>query len=138
MRLLVIVIGVLSFIGFLDASYLVIEHYQNSIVPCAIFEGCEQVLSSPYSELFGIPIALFGMGFYAVMFISVMMYLENQRYGILKWIRAFSIGGVVASGYFLYLQAFVIRAFCTYCIISALLSVLLLVISFYAIRINTS
>ncbi|MBX4211801.1 MAG: vitamin K epoxide reductase family protein [Candidatus Yanofskybacteria bacterium] len=135
-RNLILLVGFLSFIGFLDASYLVIEHYRNGLVPCTIFKGCEQVLSSRYSEIFGIPVALFGMNFYAMIFISAMVYLEHRRYGLLLWLRALTVGGFLASAYFFYLQAFIIKAFCTYCIISATLSVLLLATSFYAVKIN--
>jgi len=45
----------LSFVGFLDASYLTAKHYLNFEIPCSILNGCEQVLTSQYATLFGVP-----------------------------------------------------------------------------------
>src|SRR5579872_6247498 len=59
------VIGILGFLGFLDATYLTILHYKNTIPPCTL-HGCEVVLSSVFATIGGVPIALIGAGYYLV------------------------------------------------------------------------
>jgi len=51
---------VLSAIGFLDATYLTVEHYRGEIPPCAIIGGCEAVLTSPQAKIADVPVALLG------------------------------------------------------------------------------
>ncbi len=43
--------------GLADSIYLTIKHFTGEKVPCSIVEGCEQVLTSSYAEIFGIPLA---------------------------------------------------------------------------------
>ena len=68
-------IGVLAFLGFLDAVYLTVLHYKNAIPPCTIAHGCETVLTSSYATIFGIPIALIGAGFYLTVLILLGIFL---------------------------------------------------------------
>ena len=41
-----------ALIGFIDASFLTIEHYRGVVPPCSIISGCEKVTTSEYSEVF--------------------------------------------------------------------------------------
>ena len=52
---------VLSFLGFLDASYLALEHYLGRVPVCVILEGCEVVTTSPYATIEGTVSALTGV-----------------------------------------------------------------------------
>ena len=52
--------AVVALCGLADAIYLTIHHYTGTKVPCSIIEGCEQVLSSQYAEIYGVPLAIFG------------------------------------------------------------------------------
>ncbi len=46
-------IGVVAFLGMVDALYLTVM--RGIHVPCSVTGGCNEVLTSPYSEVFGIP-----------------------------------------------------------------------------------
>ena len=61
------VVAILAFIGMVDALYLSIKRNAGPI-PCHVTRGCTDVLTSKYSEIAGIPISWFGVGFYIVMF----------------------------------------------------------------------
>ncbi len=117
---------VIALLGFADASLLTIEHYMNTIPPCAI-GGCEIVLTSAYAEVVGVPVALGGAVFYLTILILLIAYLDTKKEIILRSALFLTIPGFLVSLYLFYLQAFVIHAFCQYCLGSALTSTVLFV-----------
>lgn len=125
---LIIAFLVLSFIGFLDASFLTIEHYNGAFLKCRFLQGCETVLNSEYSKLMGIPVSLFGVFYYLSVFVGSLFYLDSQNERFLKHLCVYTLAGFFASLYLVYLQAFVIGAFCEYCILSATTSTLLFIL----------
>ncbi|MDO8658841.1 MAG: vitamin K epoxide reductase family protein [Candidatus Levybacteria bacterium] len=65
-RIILVLIAMFSFLGFLDAVYLTITHYQNVLPPCSLKLGCEKVLTSQFSTIIGIPISLLGSIYYLI------------------------------------------------------------------------
>lgn len=126
---MIIFLFILSMAGLVDATYLTIKHYSHSRVNCSIFEGCELVTTSDYSVLFGIPVALLGVIYYLTFFILALCYLKYKRKYFIKKLFFISTIGFLASIWFMYVQFFIISAFCLYCIISALLSTTLFISS---------
>lgn len=120
-------------LGFADAGYLTVEHYTNSIPPCAI-GGCEIVLTSSYSTVVGIPVALIGSVFYLLFLILLMIYLDTKNEKYLRFALLLTIPAFLATLYFFFLQAFVIHAFCVYCIGSAITSTALFVVAMYIFK----
>ncbi len=119
---------IIGFLGFLDATFLTAEHYLGPLLGCPIFSGCDKVLISPYSAVGSIPVALFGAIYYLAIFILSIAYLDTGRVRILKFAANLTPLGLIASLWFLYLQLFVIKALCFYCIISLITSILLFVL----------
>ena len=124
-----IIIGALivALIGFADAVYLTLERYQGVIPPCSITGGCEAVLTSAYATIAGIPVSLLGVLFYLVILIGLFAYLESKNTKILKWTLFLTAFGFLSSLWFVFLQAFVIHAYCAYCLFSALTSTVLFI-----------
>jgi uncharacterized membrane protein len=122
-----IVAAIIALAGIVDAAYLTIHHLTSEPVPCSIIAGCETVLTSKYAEIGGIPLATFGAVAYFIAFSLALLTAFGNR---VMW-TLFGIQVVVMSLFtlwLLYLQAFVIKAFCQFCLISALTTFLLLVI----------
>ncbi len=117
-----IVLLIIAFIGFADATFLTVKHYQGEIPPCTI-DGCETVLTSRYSEFMGIPQSLFGSIYYLVVAILLFAHLDSKKEIYLRIALALSVVGCLASLYFIFLMAFIIKAFCQYCALSALSSI---------------
>jgi uncharacterized membrane protein len=117
---------ILSFIGLLDSSYLTAKHFLGGIVPCT-FGNCELVLTSQYSVFHGIPVALFGGVYYLIFFVSIIFYFDSKNDKILKYTSRYSILGLLASIWFVYLQLFIIHSICEFCMLSALTSGLLFI-----------
>jgi len=122
-----------SLIGFLDAVYLSISHYSGAI-NCSVISGCQEVLSSQYSEIFGIPLALFGAAFYLFILINSLLHIDNKN----KWSKlALSYIpslGFLFSVYLVYLMLFVIKALCQYCLLSAITSTTLFILSIFFVK----
>jgi uncharacterized membrane protein len=121
-----IVVGalVIALIGFADASYLTLERVQGEIPPCTV-AGCDVVLTSAYSAIAGIPVSLLGVIFYLAMLVGLFVYVESRNLRVLKWTLLFSVLGLLCTLWFLFVQAFLLKAFCQYCLLSAFTSILL-------------
>ncbi len=117
----------LSILGFLDSTYLTIKHYSKDPLSCPVFGGCNEVTNSIYSEIFGIPIALFGAIYYAaIFFLSLYSFLGGKKI-FLKVAGFLTIFGFLTSVYLVYIMVFVLNAICFYCIVSAITSSLLFI-----------
>ncbi|WKZ26421.1 MAG: vitamin K epoxide reductase family protein [Candidatus Paceibacterota bacterium] len=129
-KIAVVIFLVVGVIGFLDATYLTVEHYRGNIPPCTI-QGCEVVLTSEQSKIFGVPVALLGALYYLVILILSVSFLDGKKEGVIRFASRLTFLGFIASVYFVYLQFFVIGEICQYCMISAGTSTLLFVLGIY-------
>lgn len=124
---------VVAGLGFADAAYLTVEHYGNKIPPCSI-GSCETVLSSSFAVVAGIPVALGGAIYYLLILILLKVYIDTKNEKILRSALVFTTAGLLATIYFFILQAFVLHAFCIYCIGSALTSTTLFATAIYIFK----
>jgi uncharacterized membrane protein len=119
--------AIVALIGVCDASYLTYHHYMAMPVPCSITGGCEEVLTSSYAELWGVPLAIYGAAAYLVAFVLASLSVFRNR---LAW----TLFGVqvtlmaLFSGWLIYVQAMLIEAFCQFCLLSAGTSFILFLI----------
>lgn len=128
------VFAVVSLLGFLDASYLTLEHFRGTIPPCTIAHGCATVLTSSYSTIAGIPVALLGVLYYLAILVGTIVYLDTKNDIVLKRVAQATILGLLASLYFFGLQWLVIKAWCQYCLVSITTSTLLFIHGCYVLR----
>ena len=106
----------LSLAGFFDSSYLTILEYKHVTPPCSIVKGCEIVLNSQFAMILGIPmIALSGCLFFLALILILL--LENQQNGFFKYFKLLTFSGVIVSLVLIYIQAFILHAFCQYCLL---------------------
>jgi uncharacterized membrane protein len=133
MRRLNVVAALLALIGIADALYLTIEHVTGQSVRCTIISGCSAVLSSPYAVVAGIPLAAVGGAAYFTVFSLAILAVYGYRFAgklLLPLVGAMFL----VTLWLIYLQAFVIREFCQYCLLSALITTALLVVVFISRR----
>src|SRR5574343_1271062 len=128
-----VLIFISALIGFGDATFFTIKHYQNVIPPCTI-GGCESVLNSVYAEVFGVPVALFGSIYYLIISLSLFIYFDTKKEIYLRIPLLISFVGLLSSIWFTFLQIFVIKAFCPYCAVSALTSFTIFGFAVYLFR----
>lgn len=120
-------IFVLSLLGLAVTSFLLYEYSLSGPVICPVGQGCDIVRASPYSHIFGIPIPILGLFFYLAMVISTIMHsqrLLNRNLNKLQIVA--SVFAVGFGAYLTYLEAFVIKAYCFWCVISFIISIVIL------------
>lgn len=109
----------LGFLGLADALFLTFNHFRLGGTPCTI-SGCETVTSSIFSTAFGLPISLIGVVYYLVILILAFLYTDTLQKRYLSGLSYLTLAASLVSLWLIYLQAFVIEAWCVYCLISAL------------------
>ena len=124
----VVVFAVAALIGFTDAAFLTAEHVRGVVPPCSVVSGCEQVLTSPYAAIAGMPVSVLGMLFYGTILVLIIAFLDSYDRRVLHVACWLASAGFLATLYFVYVQAFIIHSFCQYCLLSALTSLILLLV----------
>ena len=120
---------VFAFIGMAIASYDVYAIYNNQLLWCPPpIDGCNIVAYSPYGRIYGVPLGALGLMFYLIMFtLAALLAFGSSSRRLRLVVLLYTVIGVLFSIYFVYLDLAFIRAFCIYCLISAILTVLLLI-----------
>lgn len=127
------IIGV-AILGFLDATWLTVAHYLKVPIPCGVVQGCDIVTTSAYSEIVGIPVALLGALYYLTIIVLTIVALEKQHSALLRTVSYFAWSGLVASAYFVFIQLFILKAICLWCMGSAVTSTALFVLGLFVIK----
>lgn len=136
MRFLQITRYLLVSVGLLVSAYLTWIKLANQTAFCAGIGQCDVVNSSQYAEVFGIPIALLGIGSYLALLILYL--LENRS---IYWqenspifVFGITLIGVLYSAYLTYIELAVIHAVCPYCVVSAVVMLSLFSLSIFKLR----
>jgi uncharacterized membrane protein len=117
-------IQLLAVVGLLVAVYMAYIETTTAEAVCGAIGACNVVQESPYAAILGIPIGIIGILGYAVL---LLLSFIGKRFPQAMWLAfALSAGGVLFSIYLTYLEPFVIKATCVWCLTSAVVMLLLL------------
>jgi uncharacterized membrane protein len=118
--------ALLALIGLIDSIYLSLSRLKLSGLACPVGGGCETVQNHAWSTIppeSGIAIAYIGVAGYALMFMLSMFALHRDTLGPLPLPAALLTIGMIAVAFGIYLisvQAFVIHAYCFWCVLSGI------------------
>ena len=117
---------VLALVGIAIAGYLTWVHY-NGLEPVCVGGGgaCERVQSSKWSELAGIPVAVLGLGGYLLLLASLLLPEDTGR----TVAALVALVGAGFSAWLTYVELAKIDAICQWCAASAVIMVLLAIVS---------
>ena len=120
----VILILLFAFFGLSDSLYIAQNEARNTPLLCTVdnLSGCNIVAASQYSNFLGVSIAEYGVMFYAFLFVIAALELVLFDRLLRRILQVASVVGVAASVYLTFLEVFVIRALCIYCIASAIIA----------------
>ncbi|HEY7891863.1 MAG TPA: vitamin K epoxide reductase family protein [Solirubrobacteraceae bacterium] len=117
---------VLALLGLGIAAYTTYVHYAGIKPACTAGESCTKVQTSVYSELAGVPVALMGLiGYVAILGSLLVRETENTRFATL----VLTLGGFGFSAYLTYRELFSIHAICEWCVTSAVIMTVLMLLS---------
>lgn len=119
---------VVALVGFVDATYLTVQHFLGAIPPCFVVDGCSTILNSAWSSVAGVPVALFGAMYYLFVFCTMLYGVVMKSEKITRISAGATVAGLLASIWFMILQVFILKSYCSYCIISAMSSTILFVL----------
>lgn len=125
-------IPALAVIGLGIAGYLAFVEATQTELVCGPVGDCNSVQNSRYARLFGIPLGYVGLAGYAVI-LGAWVWTRQRRW---TWagqmplvVFCAALFSVLFSLYLTYLEIFVIRAVCIWCLTSAVIVTLILLLS---------
>jgi uncharacterized membrane protein len=118
------VAAIVSLAGLADATYLTVQALTGETLTCGGSPDCFRVLGSSYAKVGPVPVALLG----AIAYFTVFTFATFAAFGYAR-VRMF-LSLVIAAMFlatlwFLYVQSFVLHAYCRYCLFSAAITFLL-------------
>jgi len=120
-------ITILSAIGILLSLYLTyVDSGGGQAAFCSAGSDCDVVRQSAFAKILGIPVAALGVAAYGAIFAVSLISMARKK----KWLILFilSLAGFVFTLYLTYLELFVIKAICTYCVVSAVIITIIFVL----------
>jgi uncharacterized membrane protein len=131
------VVAALSLAGVFLATYLTLYKLGFIGTLACGTGGCEMVQTSKWAFFLGVPVALWGVGFYAAMFVlslagSLGTLVESRATSVA--LVAMSAWGVLFSSWLTYLEIAQIHAVCRYCVVSATLVLIQFAVSVADLR----
>jgi uncharacterized membrane protein len=119
-----------AYAGFVISAYLTLVHYRGYVSPCYVLHGCEQVQTSEYSVILGVPVALAGALFFGLMFYLAIGLLTSSAVTLVRAYKVLAFLGALAIIPLFLLQAVVLKAFCTYCVATEVIMLVIWIVSF--------
>ena len=122
---------VLTVVGLLVAVYMTIYKWTNNNSMCLGSGDCSTVNASPYSEIYGIPVALVGVGGYAAIVFLLLMDSRNDfvRQNGTLFVFGLSLTGFIFTVYLVYVEFAVLDAVCPFCLTSQIVMTIIFVLS---------
>lgn len=127
-------IAALALAGIFVALYLTLTRLGvigGGALVCAV-GSCDIVNASRWATFLGLPVAVWGLGYYVVTFATAIVSLQERFAHSMQLSRALlflGATGFLFSAWLTYLELFVIRAICQWCVVSAVLATGILVAS---------
>ncbi|MGA7453643.1 MAG: vitamin K epoxide reductase family protein [Rhodoplanes sp.] len=118
---------VLALVGVAVAFYDSYSIYNGQLLWCPPpINGCNEVAASPYARILNLPVGYYGVVYYFYMLgLAALLAYDPYARGLTIGAVLYAALGVLFSLYFMILQVGFIRAFCVYCLVSAVTTVLL-------------
>jgi len=117
-------VAIVSVAGLADATYLTVQALTGETLSCGGSPDCFRVLGSAYAKVDGIPVALMG----ALAYFSVFTFATFAAFGYARAGKflVLMVGVMfLATLWLLYVQAFLLHAYCRYCLFSAAITFLI-------------
>jgi uncharacterized membrane protein len=130
-------IAILSLTGVLISAYLTLYKLGYiGVIQCGV-GGCDVVQSSQYAYFLGLPVAVWGVAAYSLL-LALALAGVQPRWARERWVAlaifATASVGLLFSAYLTYLEAAVIRAWCRWCVASAVVVLLIFLLSIPGLR----
>jgi uncharacterized membrane protein len=117
----------LALLGLCVAFYDSYALYNDQPLWCPPpINGCNEVANSAYAHIYNLPVGYYGVVYYLFMFgLAVLLAFDPLSRALRFAALSYAAIGLCFSIYFMILQVAFIHAFCIYCMVSGLATLLL-------------
>ena len=118
------IVAIVALAGLADATYLTVQALTGETLSCGGSPDCFRVLGSSYGKVGGIPVAMLG----ALAYFTLFSFATFAAFGYSwapKFVALLAGAMFLATLWFLYVQAFLLHAYCRYCLFSAAITFLI-------------
>ena len=125
---------ILAVVGLLDSWYIFYKKQKNEKLVCFIGQDCDEVVNSKYSHIYGIPNEVLGIIFYlSVLGIVGLVALGTTEFhgiSLMAVIHLIAFFALLLSVFLTAIQAFVLKAWCEYCLVAMIANFGIFVLAF--------
>jgi len=124
---LITLLIILAILGKINTLYLIRKRLAKKPLVCPIGDDCNKVVESKYSHMFFLKNDTIGLIYYVLLIISAVYFLSVSG-GILLLMKIFSGLALLATIYLFYVQARVLKEYCFYCNLAAVINLFIFLI----------
>ena len=118
-----IIFTILIILGLADSIYLIYKNRGGQPLVCPMNGDCHAVLASKWNKFLGVKNEIWGLLYYlGVLSLLGLVFYNFIGINILFAVISF---GILYSAFLTYVQAFKIKGYCFYCLVSAIINLLL-------------
>ncbi|MGC1323250.1 MAG: vitamin K epoxide reductase family protein [Candidatus Udaeobacter sp.] len=117
-------VAIVAVAGLADATYLTVQALTGETLSCGGSPDCSRVLGSAYAKLGGIPVGMLGaLAYFTVFTLAIFAAFDYSRAP--KFLALIAGAMFLMTLWLLYVQAFLLHAYCRYCLLSAAITFLI-------------
>ena len=118
------IVAIVAVVGLADATYLTVQALTGETLTCGGSPDCFRVLGSSYAKLGGIPLAVLGaLAYFTAFTFATFAAFDYPRAP--KFLALTAGAMFLMTLWLLYVQAFLLHAYCRYCLFSAAITFLI-------------
>ena len=124
-------LAALIILNIILSGYITLGSYTNNEL-CIAGGNCHLVQNSAYSEVLGIKVSLLGTLAFTALLILYLASIKNRKI-YPHYLTLVTLGAIVAL-YFIFIQAFILKQFCSSCLVVDSLTILIAALSIYEFK----
>lgn len=125
---------ILATIGLLDSWYIFYKKQKNEKLVCFVGQDCNEVVNSKYSHIYGVPNEVLGIIFYlsvlGLVGLVALGTVEFHGISLMAVIHLTAFFALLLSIFLTAIQAFVLKAWCEYCLVASFANLGIFVVAF--------
>jgi uncharacterized membrane protein len=131
-----LLLSVFALLGVMDAGYITYSEITGNFPPCRPPFACREVLESPWSRIGPIPLYSLGLLYYSVFFVLTIILVtektfsfQGKKINLPKILLLLSSFGALFSLWLLFVMGVILKAWCLYCLFSAINCLIIFILS---------
>ncbi len=122
----------LGIFGYLVAKHIRNHKMKDAPLVCMVGFDCHAVVHSDYSKFFGVPVEIFGMIYYALISFTYLFSIFAKTalpIHLVGFVVLTSLIAFLFSLYLIFVQIFILKKGCSWCFVSAFISILIFILT---------